>query len=118
MENKNIAEGIERFIKYIRRMSLLADDQLRFVIGSAINQNPDAYLSLGVNVEGHIQYIRKMSMLSDDNLRALLKKSVEDPVMQEIFEDAAKKKTLLDMQKMAKDIRSNAKSIARRVDEF
>lgn len=114
--NQNVEDGIERFIKYIRRMSILPDDQLRTVINYAIINNPDSYMGTGVDIEGHIRYIRNMSILTDDQLRYALKESVKDPIMHETFEDAAKKKALLDIQKMAKEIRGDPKVFARRVD--
>lgn len=116
MASRNIEEGIERFIKYIRRMSILTDDQLRTIISHAIANNPDSYMALGIDIDGHISYIRNMSMYTDDQMRRAFKDSIEDPVMREIFEDAAKKKALLYMQKMAKDIKGDARQFARRVD--
>ena len=116
--DRNVEEGIERFIKHIRRMSLLADDQLRTVVSHAITNNPDSYMGIGIDIEGYIAYIRNMSTLTDDQIRHAFKDSANDPVMREIFEDAAKKKALLEMQKMAKDIRGNPKRFARRVDDL
>lgn len=114
----NIEEGIERLIKHIRRMSSLTDEQLRTVISHAITNNPDSYMGIGVDIEGYITYVRNMSMLTDDQMRHAFKDSTNDPVMREIFEDAAKKKALLDMQKMAKDIRSDARAFARKIDKL
>lgn len=114
----NMEEGIERFIKYIRRMSILTDDQLRTVISRAITNNPDSYMASIVDIGEHVAYIRNMSMLTDDQMRHAFKDSSNDSAMREIFEDAAKKKALLEIQKMAKDIRSNPKRFARRVDEL
>lgn len=116
--DRNIEEGIERLIKHIRRMSSLTDEQLRTVISHAITNNPDSYMGIGVDIEGYITYVRNMSMLTDDQMRHAFKDSTNDPVMREIFEDAAKKKALLDMQKMAKDIRSDARAFARKVDKL
>lgn len=114
----NMNDGIERLIKYIRRMSTLKDDQLRTILSHAIDKNPDSYTGLGIDIEGHIAYIRNMAMLSDDQIRDFLKKSVDDPVMCDIFGDAAKKRALVDMQKMAKDIKGDARKFARRVDKL
>lgn len=111
-------EGTERFIKYIRRMSTLTDDQLRTVISLAVAKNPDSYAVLGTDIDKHIAYIRNMSMLTDDQMMNTFKNSANDPDMKEVFEEAAKKKTLLEMKKMAKDIRGNPKIFARRVDDF
>jgi len=118
MLNLEIDEGIERYIKYMRRMSTLTNEQLRILLGVAITKNPDAYTGIGIDIEGHIAHIRNASALSDDQLRASLKNSAGDPVMREVFEDAAKKRALLDMQKMAKDIKGDARKFARRVDEI
>jgi hypothetical protein len=112
----NMEEGIERFIKYIRRMSILTDDQLITVINSAIANNPDSVLR--VDIDEHIAYIRKMSILTDDQIIHAFKDSVNDHAIGEVFEDAAKKKALLEMQKMAKDIRGDPRRFARRVDDL
>jgi hypothetical protein len=114
----NMKEGIERFIKYIRRMSVLTDDQLRTVISLTVTNNPDSYMALGADIDGHITYIKKMSMLTDDQIRNAFKDSASDPVMRDVFEDAAKKKALIETQKMAKDIRGDSKRFARRVDDL
>lgn len=116
--DRNVEDGIERLIKHIRRMSLLTDEQLRTVVSHAIVNNPDSYMGIGTDTEGYITYVRNMSTLTDDQIRHAFKDSVNDPVMSEIFEDAAKKKALLEMQKMAKDIRGNPKRFARRVDDL
>lgn len=115
---RNIEEGVERFIKYIRRMSILTNDQLRTVISRTTANNPDSYMTLGVDIDGHIAYIRNMSMFTDDQIRHAFKDSANDPVMSEIFEDAAEKKALLEMQKMAKDIRGDPKKFARKIDDL
>lgn len=116
--DRNVEEGIERLIKHIRRMSLLTDDQLRTVVNNAIANNPDSYMGIGTDIDGYMTYIKNMSMLTDDQIRKAFRDSANDPVMSEIFEDAAKKKALLEMQRMAKDIRGDAKKFARRVDDM
>lgn len=113
---EDITEGIERYIKYIRRMSLLTDEQLAAVLGRTFVQSPDSYIGTGIGLEGHIEHIRKMSMHTDDQLREYLRRSAEDPVMLEIFKDAAKKKAIQDMKKMAKDITGDPRKFARKVD--
>lgn len=116
--DRNMEEGIERLIKHIRRMSLLTDDQLRTVINHAVANNPDSYMGIGIDIDGYVTYIKNMSMLTDDQIRHAFKDSANDPVMNEIFEDAAKKKALLEMQKMAKDIKFDARVFARKVDKL
>lgn len=117
MANINIEEGIDRLIGYTRRMNLLNDEQLRLLLGVAIQRNPDSYTGIGIDIEGHINWIRQMAILTDDQIRSSLAQT-KDPLIIEIFEDSAKKKALLAMQEMAKDIKSNAKFIARKVDEL
>lgn len=116
--NPEIKEGIERLIKHIRRMSSLTDEQLRTVINHGIANNPDYYMGIGIDIEGYMAYIKNMSKLTDDQIRQAFKDSANDPVMSEIFEDAAKKKALLEMQKMAKDIKTDARAFARKIDKF
>lgn len=115
--DQNIEEGIERYIKYVRRMSLLTDDELIVVLSAAFSQNPDSYIGTGIDLEGHAKHIKEMSVLSDDQMRKSLRDFAEvDPVMREIFEDAAKKKALQDTKKMAKDLQGDPRRFARKVD--
>jgi hypothetical protein len=115
MMSSKTEEGIERLIKYIRRMNSLDDARLRLLLGAAIEQNPDSYTSIGVDIPGHIAWIRRMALLNDEQMRAILLESSNDPVMQEIYEDAAKKKALIEMQNIAKDIKSSPTKFARKV---
>lgn len=39
----DIMEGIERYIRHIRQMSLLTDDQLRIILSKAAEENPDMF---------------------------------------------------------------------------
>ena len=115
---KNIEDGVERLIKHIRRMSLLTDDQFRTVVSRGVANNPESYMGIGIDIEGYINYIRNMSILTDDQLRHIFRESVKDPAMYEIFDDAAKKKALLEMQNMAKEIKGDPRKFARRVDNL
>lgn len=112
----DVKDSVERFIKYIRRMSTLTDDQLRTVISIAVAKNPDANTTL--DIDKHIAYIRNMSTLTDDQILHTFKDSANNPEIQKVLEDATKKKTLFEMKKMAKDIRGNPKTFARRVDDI
>lgn len=112
----NIEDGTERYIAYIRRMNTLNDEQLATVLGRAFNQNTDSYI--GINLESHMSHIRQMATLTDDQLRKKLRDAAaKDPVLQDTFEDAAQKKALSDMKNMAKDIKSDARKFARKVDK-
>jgi hypothetical protein len=114
VSDPDIESGIERYIGYIRRMSLLTDDQLRTILGQAFIQGHSA----GTNTEEHILHIRKMSTYTDDQLREYLLQASNDPVMSEIFKDSAKRKALQDIKKMAKDMQGDARKFARKVDDF
>lgn len=118
MINQNIENGIERFIKYIRRMSNLTDEQLEVLLGIKIAEDPIYYTSVGVDIKGHIQFIRNMALQSDDVIRKYLKdqaKVNKDPVWIELFEDAGKKKAIKEMSEAAKSIKGDPKLFARRV---
>jgi hypothetical protein len=85
------------------------------------NQAGEDYIGMGIGagLEGHISHIREMGMLSDDQIRKWLRDSVykdKDPVLTEVFENAAKQKSLLDAKKMAKDIRGDPRAWARKID--
>lgn len=70
-------------------------------------------------IERYISHIRQMATFTDDQLRTILKKAaIENPEMFETFREAAKKKMFVDIKKMAKDIKSDARSFARKADEF
>lgn len=122
MMDKKVEEGIQRYIGYIRRMNSLTDDKLLVVLLASYKQDEEEYIGMaigGAGLEGHISHIREMGMLSDDKIRKWLRDSVykdKDPVLSEVFESAAKQKSLLDAKKMAKDIHGDARTFARKVD--
>jgi hypothetical protein len=81
-------------------------------------ENPDYYTSIGVDIKGHINFIRQMAMMSDDMIRKTLRDEVEknkDPVWTEIFEDAHKKKAISDMDRAAKDMKTDARLFAKKI---
>lgn len=113
-----IEEGIERFINYIKRMNKLNDEQMDILLGVKIQQDPAYYTSIGVTIEDHRQFIRRMASRTDAEIRKFLKDQVEinkDPVWIEIFEDSAKKKAIIDMEKSAKDMRSDPRSFTKKI---
>jgi hypothetical protein len=121
MDNK-VEEGIERYIRYIRRMNSLTSEELLTVLLVSYKQDEEEYIGMaigGAGLEGHIQHIREMGVLSDDKIRKWLRDSVykdKDPVLTEVFESAAKKRSLLETKKAAKDIRADPRAFARKVD--
>ena len=124
MMDKKVEEGIQRYISYIRRMNSLTSEKLLVVLLASYNQDNEDYIGMaigGAGLEGHIQHIREMGMLSDDKIRKWLRDSVykdKDPVLTEVFESAAKQKSLLDTKRMAKDIHGDARLFARKVDDL
>lgn len=99
-------------------MNTLTDEQLRVLVGIKIAENPDHYNSLGIDVEGYVQFLRQMGMMSDDMIRKHLREEVEinkDPVYEEIFEDNAKKRAIIDMEKSAKEMKSDPRLFAKKV---
>ncbi len=118
MLNEKIEQGIARFLGFVRRMNTLNDEQLKVLIGVKITENPDHYNSLGIDVEGYVQFLRQMGMMSDDMIRKHLREEVEinkDPVYEEIFEDNAKKRAIIDMEKSAKEMKGDPRLFARKV---
>ena len=120
--DKKTEDGIQRYIKYIRRMNSLTSEELLVVLLASYNQDEEDYIGMGIGgagLEGHIQHIREMGMLSDDKIRKWLRDAVykdKDPVLSEVFESAEKQKSLLEAKKMAKDIRGDPRAFARKVD--
>lgn len=69
-------------------------------------------------VEGQLKYIRRMALLSDDQIRVIIRqKIIEKPGMISHYQDTSQKKVLDDIVKMSKDIRSDARVFARKVDK-
>jgi len=120
MLDPKIEKEIERFISYIRRMNSITDDgQLELLLQISINRNPDAYTSIGVDILGHIQFIRNMAPQSNDFLRSYFRKQIEvnkDPVYTDIFENSSKKRAIKDMELFAKNLKSDPRSFARKID--
>jgi hypothetical protein len=120
--DKKVEEGIQRYIKYIRRMNSMSNEELLVVLLASYNQDNEDYIGMaigGAGLEGHISHIREMGMLSDDKIRKWLRDAVykdKDPVLSEVFESAAKQKSLLETKKMAKDLKGDPRKFARRVD--
>ena len=115
-----IEKGIQRFIKYIRRMDSIKDDQqLEILLQICVTKNPDSYTSIGVDLAGHVQFIRQMSIRTDDQLRDYFVKQItvnKDPVYQDVFTNAEKQKAIKDMEISAKDLKSDPRQFARKVD--
>lgn len=69
-------------------------------------------------IERYIHHVRTMASMTDDQLRMVLKQAaVDNPAMFDTFKQSTKKKALLDIKKMAKDMRGDATKFARKVDD-
>lgn len=115
-----IEKEIEKFIGYVRRMNSITDDsQLELLLQISTSKNPDAYTSIGIDIPGHIAFIRQMSLKSDDYLRDYFRKQIginKDPVFTDIFENSSKKRVIKEMGEAAKDLKSDPRGFARKVD--
>lgn len=70
-------------------------------------------------IERYISHVRTMASMTDDQLRTVLKQAaIENPEMFETFRQSTKKKALLDIKKMVKDMKGDATKFARRVDDI
>ena len=116
MINQNIEDGIERYIKHVRKVSLLTDDQIKMMIYNMCCQNPDT-IGIVTDMDLYVKNIRQVSSFSDEQLRSNLRNAAgKDPALQDVFEDAAQKKLFSDMKDIAKDIKSDPRKFARKVD--
>lgn len=114
-----IDDGIEIYIKHVRRMSLLTDEQIRIMISHIYSQDPSSVEIAGINIDDYISKIRQMSLLSDTQLRTSLKDAAaKDPALREVFEDSAQKKLFSEMKNMAEDVKSDPRKLARKVDRL
>jgi len=117
MINQNIEDGIDRYIRHVRKMALLTDEQIKIMISHIYTQDSKSIGAIGSNIDSYITNIRQMALLSDAQIRSSLRDAAtKDPALQEMFEDAAQKKLLSEMKDMAKDIKSDPRKFARRVD--
>lgn len=108
-------DGVNRQIKYIRRMAKLPDEQLRILLKVKIDSDPSFYQPMGIDIEGHIKWIRNLNQLTDEGIKLSLNAHKDDPIFQEIYTDASKKKAIKEITEAAKDIHSDPRIFARKV---
>lgn len=114
-----IEKEIDRFVKYIRRMDTIKDNgQLELLLQVCITKNPEAYTSIGVDLAGHVQFIRQMALKSDDYMKDYFRKQLlnKDLVYEDIFTNSSKKQAIKEMQQSAKDLKTDPRRFARKVD--
>lgn len=119
--DKELEQGIDIYIKHIRRMSKLTDQQMVLLMTShAVENNETAETLNRMNpdimraTDDQIKHVRKMQNLTDVQIRDVLLKSN----MQETLREGALKRNLKDIANTAKDIRSDATKFSRKVDRF
>ncbi len=119
--DKELEKGIDIYIKHIRRMSKLTDQQMLLLMTSHAAENDETPNALGgINpditstINSQIKHVRRMQNLTDEEIRDVLLKNNMD----EILREGALKRNLKDIANAAKDIRGDPKKFARKVDRF
>lgn len=99
-------------------MNQLNDEQMDILLGIKIKEDPTYYTSIGITIEGHRNFIREMSIRTDDQLRDYFVKQVKnnDLVYQDIFSNAEKQNAIKEMSIAAKDLKSDPRNFARKID--
>jgi len=119
--DKELEQGIEIYIKHIRKMAKLTDQQMALLMTSQAVENNETMSTLNkMNpdimqaVDDQIKHVRKMQNLTDVQIRDILLKNN----MQEILREGALKRNLKDIAKAAKDIHGDPRKFARKIDRF
>ena len=119
--DKELEQGIDIYIKHIRKMSKLTDQQMALLMTShAIENNETIETLKRMNpdmthaIDNQIKHVRKMQSLTDVQIRDVLLKSN----IQETLREGASKRNLKDIADAAKDIRSDPRKFARKVDSL
>lgn len=119
--DKELEQGIDIYIKHIRKMAKLTDEQMSLLMTSRVIEHDDSLYTLdGMNqnmmhnIEEQIKHIRQMQNLTDVQIRDILLKSN----MQEILREGALKRNLKDIAKAAKDVHGDPRKFARKIDRF
>lgn len=119
--DKELEQGIDIYIKHIRKMAKLTDQQMALLMTSHAVENNETLNNLDkMNpnimdaIDGQIKHVRQMQNLTDIQIRDVLLKSN----MQEILREGALKRNLKDVTKAAKDIQGDPRKFARKIDRF
>jgi hypothetical protein len=119
--DKELEQGIDIYIKHIRKMQNLTDKQMALLMTSQAVENNETLETLNrmnpdiMNaINDQIKHVRKMQNLTDTKIKDVLLKSN----MHEILREGALKRNLKDIAIAAKDISSNPKKFARKIDRF
>ena len=119
--DKELEQGIDIYIKHIRKMAKLTDQQMALLMTSHAVENNETLSNLDrMNpnimdaIDGQIKHVRQMQNLTDEQIRNVLLKNN----MQEILREGALKRNLKDVTKAAKDIHGDPRKFARKIDRF
>ena len=120
--DRELEQGIDIYIKHIRRMSKLTDEQMVLLMTSHAIENNETLNALnGINpdmkiaIDGQINHIRKMQSLTDDQIKYVL---LENNNMHEILREGALNKNLKNIANEAKNMHGDPTKFARKVDRF
>lgn len=119
--DKELEQGIDIYIKHIRKMQSLTDQQMALLMTSNAVENNETLETLSrMNpniteaIDAQIKHVRKIQSLTDVQIKDLLLKSN----MQETLREGALKRNLKDIANVAKDIKGDPRKFARKIDRF
>lgn len=117
MISQDAVDGIETYIRHVRKMSMLNDDVIRIMVAHIQSQDPNSVVAMNSDIDGYISKMRQMSLATDDQLRSSLRDAAtKDPELEEMFGSATKRKNMMNMEQIAKDIAGDPRKFARKVD--
>lgn len=119
--DKELEQGIDIYIKHIRKMAKLTDQQMALLMTSHAVENNETLNNLDkMNpnimdaIDGQIKHVRQMQNLTDIQIRDVLLKNN----MQEVLREGALKRNLKDIADAAQDIHGDPRKFARKIDRF
>jgi hypothetical protein len=119
--DKELEQGIDIYIRHIHKMSKLTDQQMALLMTSYVFENSETLETLSrmnpdimTAINSQIEHVREMQNLTDAQIRDVLLKNN----MQEILREGALKRNLRDIANAAKDVKSDARKFARKVDRL
>ncbi len=127
--DRELEQGINIYIKHIRKMSKLTDQQMALLMASHAVENNETLdtlnkissdikkISFDIKsvIDGQINHVRKMQSLTDDQIKYMLLKNNN---MHEILREGALKKNMKDIANEAKSMHGDPTKFARKVDRF
>ena len=119
--DKELEQGIDIYIKHIRKMAKLTDQQMALLMTSHAVENNETLETLNrMNsniteaIDAQIKHVREVQNLTDIQIRDILLKNN----MHETLREGALKRNLKDIANAAKDIKGDPRKFARKIDRF